>query len=138
MKSFYFSTPVPATILPPYCVGDGNLVSWSVETDFCNRQVVVGTSDIRLEKRLEKSIKVRFRFAMSLFCRIFAPVMIKTLLITLAIVAVCVTLLSVRLFFGRPFIKFHIDQNKALRERGIRCVQAQDAEARRAAKKKLK
>jgi len=64
--------------------------------------------------------------------------MIKTLLVTLAIVAVCVALLSVRLFFGRPFVKLHIDQNKAMRERGIHCVQAQDAEARRAAKKRIK
>lgn len=39
-------------------------------------------------------------------------------------------LLCVRLFFGRGFVKTHVDQSKAMRERGIRCVQAQDAEAR--------
>lgn len=44
--------------------------------------------------------------------------------------ATCVALLSVRIFFGKPFVKTHVDQNRALRQRGIHCVQAQDAEAR--------
>lgn len=56
--------------------------------------------------------------------------MIKTLLLTLLLVAISVALLCVRLFFGRSFVKTHIDQSKAMRERGIRCAQAQDAELR--------
>lgn len=51
-------------------------------------------------------------------------------IVTLIIVALCIALLSVRLFFGRSFVKTHVDQSKAMRQRGIRCVQSQDAEAR--------
>lgn len=54
----------------------------------------------------------------------------NTFIATLLIVAICMLLLCVRLFFGRGFVKTHVDQSKAMRERGIRCVQAQDAEAR--------
>lgn len=39
-------------------------------------------------------------------------------------------LLCVRLFFGRGFVKTHVDQSKAMRQRGIECVQSQDAAAR--------
>jgi len=39
-------------------------------------------------------------------------------------------LLSVRLFFGKPFVQTHVGQSKAMRRRGIHCVQEQDAEAR--------
>lgn len=49
---------------------------------------------------------------------------------SLLIVAICMLLLSVRLFFGRSFVKTHVDQNKAMRQRGIHCVQTQDAEQR--------
>lgn len=62
--------------------------------------------------------------------------MLKLLLISTLIVAVSIALLSVRLFFGRGFVKTHVDQNKAMRQRGIHCAQAQDAELR--AKPKLK
>ena len=54
----------------------------------------------------------------------------KLFIASLLIVAICIILLSVRLFFGRGFVKAHVDQNKAMRQRGIHCVQAQDAEAR--------
>ncbi len=54
----------------------------------------------------------------------------KLFLLTLVIVAFCVALLAVRLFFGKAFVKTHVDQSKAMRQRGIHCVQAQDAEQR--------
>lgn len=55
----------------------------------------------------------------------------KLYLITLAILAICMILLSVRLFVGKRFVRTHVDQNPELRRRGIHCAQAQDAEARR-------
>ncbi len=51
-------------------------------------------------------------------------------LLTLIIVACCIALLAVRLFFGKAFVKTHVDQSRAMRQRGIHCVQAQDAEQR--------
>ncbi len=54
----------------------------------------------------------------------------KLFLPTLIIVACCFALLAVRLFFGKAFVKTHVDQSKAMRQRGIHCVQAQDAEQR--------
>lgn len=59
----------------------------------------------------------------------------KLFLIVLVAVAACVLLLSVRLFFGRAFVKTHVDQSDFLRKQGIHCVQSQDAEARNKAKK---
>ena len=59
--------------------------------------------------------------------------MFYTLLMTLLIVAIGVLLLGVRVFFvkGGKFPDMHVGGNKALRKRGIGCVQSQDAEARR-------
>lgn len=54
-----------------------------------------------------------------------------TLLLVLAIVAVSVALLSVRLFFGKAFVRTHIHQSEAMRQRGIGCVKEQDGNARR-------
>lgn len=62
----------------------------------------------------------------------------KVFLLTLIFVALAVVLLSVRLFFGRSFVKTHVSQNKAMRERGIHCVQAQDAAARKTQQPKTK
>ena len=68
---------------------------------------------------------------------IFAPAklneMLDTILITLLIVAICVLLLGVRVFFvkGGKFPNTHVSGNKALRDKGIGCVQSQDREARR-------
>lgn len=59
-------------------------------------------------------------------------------IITLLIVAICMTLLSVRLFFGKGFVKTHVDQSKAMRQRGIGCVQSQDAAARIENRKRVK
>lgn len=56
-----------------------------------------------------------------------------TLLITLIIVAVSILLLGVKVFFvknGR-FPNSHVSGSKAMRERGIGCVQSQDREARK-------
>lgn len=61
---------------------------------------------------------------------IFLNPMLKLFVITLLIVAVCFALISVRLFFGRGFVKTHVDQSKAMRQRGIHCVSTQDAQAR--------
>lgn len=56
--------------------------------------------------------------------------MVKVILLTVLLVAVSVVLLSVRLLFGRDFVKTHVDQSDAMCRRGIHCVKAQDAEAR--------
>lgn len=55
----------------------------------------------------------------------------KLFLVILLIVAACVALLSVRLFFGKGFVKHHVDQNEALRRKGIGCVRSMDARMRR-------
>ena len=58
--------------------------------------------------------------------------MLETILITLLIVAICVILLGVKVFFlkGGRFPNGHVSGNKAMRERGIDCIQSQDREAR--------
>lgn len=59
--------------------------------------------------------------------------MLETILITLLIVAICVVLLGVKVFFvkGGRFPNGHVSGNKAMRERGIGCIQSQDREARK-------
>lgn len=54
----------------------------------------------------------------------------KVFIITLLIVAIGIAFLSIRLFFGKSFVKTHVDQSRAMRQRGIGCVQSQDAIAR--------
>jgi len=58
--------------------------------------------------------------------------MIKTLLLTLGIVAVAMLLFCVRILLkkGGRFHSQHIGQSKAMHDRGIHCAQAQDFEAR--------
>jgi hypothetical protein len=56
--------------------------------------------------------------------------MLQTLLVSLLIIAICVGLLAIRLFFGKPFVHTHIDGNEALRKKGIHCAQSYDAEMR--------
>lgn len=58
--------------------------------------------------------------------------MLKLFLILLLLVGVAVLLLSVRLLAGRSFVKTHVDQSKAMYQRGIRCARSQDAAARAA------
>ena len=59
--------------------------------------------------------------------------MLKLMLITLAIVAICVALLGVKVFFTKAgkFPHFHISGNKEMMKRGIDCVESQDRNARR-------
>ena len=59
--------------------------------------------------------------------------MLDTILITLLIVAICIVLLGVKVFFvkGGRFPNGHVSGNKAMRDRGIGCVQSQDREAQR-------
>lgn len=63
--------------------------------------------------------------------------MLKTFLYCVIIIAICIVLLSVRILLlknGR-FVKTHVSSSKAMRERGIGCVQSQDRAARRKIKK---
>ena len=57
----------------------------------------------------------------------------STLLITLLIVAICIVLLGVKVFFvkGGKFPNGHVSGNKAMRDRGIGCVRSQDREAQK-------
>lgn len=57
--------------------------------------------------------------------------MLYTILITLLIVAICLVLLGLKVFFtkGGKFPNGHVSGNKALRDKGISCVQSQDREA---------
>lgn len=58
--------------------------------------------------------------------------MIKTLLLTLLIVAVAMVLFCVKLLFKKNgrFSSQHVHDNPALRKMGIHCVMDQDSEAR--------
>lgn len=57
--------------------------------------------------------------------------MLKTLLITVLILALCIALLGVKVFFTKngKFPNTHVSGNKAMRKRGIGCIQSQDREA---------
>ena len=57
--------------------------------------------------------------------------MLETILITLLIVAISVVLLCVGIFIKGKFPSTHVSGNKALRKKGIGCVQSQDREARK-------
>ena len=63
--------------------------------------------------------------------------MIETLVITVLIVAICIALLAIKILTKKngKFPNTHVSGNKAMRERGIGCVQSQDREARK--KKKI-
>jgi hypothetical protein len=58
--------------------------------------------------------------------------MLRILLFTLLIVAICVLFFGVKVFFvkGGRFPNEHISQSKAMQQRGIHCYTDQDAEAR--------
>lgn len=58
--------------------------------------------------------------------------MLYTILITLLIVAICLALLGIKMLLvkGGKFPNGHVSGNKALRDKGITCVQSQDREAR--------
>lgn len=59
--------------------------------------------------------------------------MLEKILISVLIVAICIALLAVKLLLKKEgkFPDTHISGNKAMREKGITCVQSQDREARR-------
>lgn len=65
--------------------------------------------------------------------------MLKTFFFCVAILGVCMLLLSVRLLFKKNgrFVRTHVSQSKAMRERGVTCVQSQDF-ADRHRKEKIK
>ena len=58
--------------------------------------------------------------------------MIKTVLLSIGIVAFAMVLMCVNIILRKKgtFRSQHIGQSRAMRERGIHCVQAQDLEAR--------
>lgn len=62
--------------------------------------------------------------------------MLKTLLLSVLIIAICFALLAVKLLFRKngSFTSQHIHDSKAMQERGIHCVVDQDREARRSNK----
>ena len=59
--------------------------------------------------------------------------MFRTLLFTLLIIAICVALLSVKVILKKNgrFPNTHVGGSKAMRKRGIKCVQSQDRDARK-------
>lgn len=59
--------------------------------------------------------------------------MFKTLLFTLIIIAICVALLAIKVIIKKngKFPNTHVGGNKAMRKRGIKCVQSQDRDARK-------
>lgn len=60
--------------------------------------------------------------------------MLKTILITMLIVAICIALLAIKIIFQKNgrFPNTHVSGSKAMRERGIGCVQSQDRDAQKA------
>lgn len=62
--------------------------------------------------------------------------MIKIMLFSVLIIAICIALLSVKLIFKKngQFSSQHIHDNPGLRKQGIHCVIDQDREARQADK----
>lgn len=59
--------------------------------------------------------------------------MVKTLLLSVLIIAIAIALLCVKLLFrkGGEFTSMHIHDSEAMKERGIKCVMDQDCQARR-------
>ncbi len=58
--------------------------------------------------------------------------MIETIIITVIIVAICLALLAIKIILKKNgrFPNTHVSGSKAMRKRGIGCVQSQDREAR--------
>ncbi len=85
----------------------------------------------------ESKRKFHYSFVIPLFCTTFAATklikMIETLLITMLIIAICITLLCVKVIFKKngKFSSQHIHDSKAMKDRGIHCVMDQDREARK-------
>ena len=64
--------------------------------------------------------------------------MLKLFLIIIAIVAIALAFLCIRLFVGKRFVHTHIDGNRALNKQGIHCAQSQDRQMRRAKRTAVK
>lgn len=85
----------------------------------------------------ESKRKFHYSFVIPLFCTTFAATklikMIETLLFTVLIIAICITLLCVKVIFKKngKFSSQHIHDSKAMKDRGIHCVMDQDREARK-------
>ncbi|MCQ2112741.1 MAG: hypothetical protein MJY95_05290 [Bacteroidaceae bacterium] len=58
--------------------------------------------------------------------------MLKLFLISAIILAICVFFLCIRIIFKKNgrFPQTHVSRNKAMRDRGVTCVQSQDRMAR--------
>jgi len=58
--------------------------------------------------------------------------MLKLLLVTMLIIAFCIAFLAIKVILkkGGRFPNTHVSGSKAMRDRGIHCVQAQDFESR--------
>lgn len=80
--------------------------------------------------------KLGILLSLSLFILIFASKfkqkMWKEILFSIIIIAFCVFLLCIRMIFKKHghFPNTHVSGNKAMRQRGITCVQSQDRSAR--------
>jgi hypothetical protein len=59
--------------------------------------------------------------------------MIKILLLTTLIVAICMVLMAITILIKKNgrFPNTHVGGNKEMRKRGIKCVEAQDRDSRR-------
>lgn len=57
--------------------------------------------------------------------------MLKTMLLTLVLVAASVCLLGIGIMIKGRFPSMHVGANPAMRKRGIGCVQSQDYAARK-------
>ena len=66
--------------------------------------------------------------------------MLKLALITLGIVAFCVLFMCIKMILkpGSRFVSSHIGGSKAMRDRGIHCVQSMDAIERRENKNRVR
>ncbi len=62
--------------------------------------------------------------------------MLETILISVLIVAICIALLAIGILIKKngKFPNTHVSGNKAMRKKGIGCVQSQDREARKTKK----
>ena len=58
--------------------------------------------------------------------------MVRTLLISMLIIAIAIALLCVKLLFRKngEFTSMHIHDSEEMKERGIKCVMDQDRQAR--------
>ena len=59
--------------------------------------------------------------------------MVKTLLLSVLIIAIAIALLCVKLLFRKDgeFTSMHIHDSQAMKDRGIDCVMEQDRQARK-------